>query len=76
VKIPSPPYKLPGSNTFFLGIDDIQYLCTFVKYFSDEYFDNRYYSQLEWFKDDIVDKERILNIGCGSGRETFALSWK
>jgi SAM-dependent methyltransferase len=76
VKIQPPPFMLPGSNICFISSDDIEYLCSFVNYFNDKDFDERYFTQLEWFKEDIFGIERLLNFGCGWGRETFALSWK
>jgi len=42
---------------------------------NDEHFDLRYFPMFEWFKDELPKAEKILNIGCGNGRETFALMW-
>ena len=45
-------------------------------YFQDHDFDSRYFSQFAWFRNSIVEIETILNIGCGRGRESFALMWQ
>lgn len=71
-----PPTNLPGSLTWFIRFDQMESLSDFCRYFRDEDFDDRYFSQLDWFKDMIPRVESILNVGCATGRETFALMWK
>jgi chemotaxis methyl-accepting protein methylase len=48
----------------------------FNSYFKDEVFDYIYYSQFEWFREELGHTDKVLSLGCGSGRETFALMWE
>lgn len=41
----------------------------------DGKFDSRYQPKFDWFKKHVAGSTKVLNIGCGNGRETFALSW-
>lgn len=70
----------PLSNAFgksgFPKIRTHYFQIAHSNYFNDAYFDERYFSQLEWLSKDFKDVEGILNIGCGRGRETFALLLK
>ncbi len=76
MKIQPPPFIIPGSIYSFLNACDLEYLQDFVNYFNTKVFKDRYYPQFEWFKEDLSGIESITNLGCGSGRETFALMWK
>jgi SAM-dependent methyltransferase len=76
MKIQQPPTQVTGSYTRILGIDDLEYVSNFIHYYNDKDFDERYYSQFEWFKGNVSGIESIANLGCGAGRETFALTWK
>jgi len=72
MKIPEPPR--PGPNSF--GLEPVDQMVQWVNnHLNDDHFDLRYFPKFEWFKDELSNTERILNIGCGQGRETFALMW-
>lgn len=71
-----PPTKLPGSPSWFIDYDQAESLNEFCYYFRDEDFDDRYFSQFDWFKDKIPQPTNIVNVGCATGRETFALMWE
>lgn len=64
----------PASNT---GLED--YIAHCVRelndYFDDANFEERYFPKFDWFRESLQQTERILNVGCGAGRETFALMW-
>jgi SAM-dependent methyltransferase len=76
MKIQPSPYLIPERNISFLEIGDLEFLNSFVQYFNNKDFDDRYFSQFEWFKEELSGVESIANLGCGKGRETFALMWK
>ena len=73
MKIPEPPRPDPYS----IGLEPVDEMVQWVNnQLDDEHFDLRYFPKFEWFMDELSNTERILNIGCGHGRETFALMWK
>lgn len=61
------------ARDFFIQIAD--HILEFNNYFKDKDFDDRYYPQFEWFRGELNCTDKILNLGCGNGRETFALMW-
>jgi SAM-dependent methyltransferase len=45
-------------------------------YFSDADFDDRYFPKFRWFREALPQEiDKVINLGCGRGRETFALMW-
>jgi len=54
----------------------LECLCQIRHYFRDQDFDDRYFSQFDWFREILPSTESILNLGCGNGREAFALGWE
>jgi SAM-dependent methyltransferase len=73
MRIPPPPQSSLGSS---FGMEPIEELLRWVNNcFRDIDFDDRYLPRFEWFRQEIPQPETILNVGCGGGRETFALMW-
>ncbi len=66
------PYPTNEARHF---IQIAERILEFNNYFKDKDFDDRYYSQFEWFRGELNCTDKILSLGCGNGRETFALMW-
>jgi SAM-dependent methyltransferase len=76
MRIPSqPPLRAPH-NICSLSLCELDWLCRIRHYFRDQDFDDRYFSQFDWFREVLPRTESILNLGCGNGREAFALGWE
>jgi SAM-dependent methyltransferase len=75
MRIPPPP--TPSSEPQFVpGLDQIERFVEFINgLLADSGFDDRYFPRFEWFKQHLPRVRTILNVGCGHGRETFALMW-
>ncbi|MFC2031602.1 class I SAM-dependent methyltransferase [Chloroflexota bacterium] len=76
MRIPSPPISIPPHNISNLQIKELECLCQIRHYFRDQDFDDRYFSQFDWFREVLPSTESILDLGCGNGREAFALGWE
>jgi SAM-dependent methyltransferase len=71
MNIQPPPVSVAQLHYFEI----YDYILQFAFFFRDEDFENRYFSQFKWFREELPQTERVLNLGCGNGRETFALMW-
>lgn len=69
IQLPS----VAAAQHHYLQISDC--LLEFNNYFRNSDFDDRYGQQFEWFRKRLRRTEKVLNLGSGSGLETFALMW-
>jgi SAM-dependent methyltransferase len=72
VRISDPPQGLLDHLTY----DEREFLSKFNNEFAEEHFESRYYHKFEWFTQHLEGAEKLLNVGCSYGRETFALAWQ
>ena len=71
MKIQYPPIE--ASRHFYTKIAN--HVLELKAYFKDKDFDDIYYSQFEWFRGELPCTDKVLSLGCGYGREAFALMW-
>ncbi len=63
----------PPPNSLKTNINDLEHLNNIYRNFNEEFI-NKHFPYFEWFKE-VLPVKSVLHLGCGWGKETFALAW-
>jgi chemotaxis methyl-accepting protein methylase len=73
IQSPPKPPPIQIAEVFHQKIADC--ISPFENHFKNASFEDRYFPKFDWFKSSLPRPEKVINLGCSRGRETFALMW-
>jgi hypothetical protein len=73
IQSPPKPPPIPIAEVYHQRIGDC--ISPFESAFKNADFEDRYFPKFDWFKSSFPRPEKVINLGCSRGRETFALMW-